>query len=272
MISENSPGFTIIELIIVMAIIAIMTSFAFFDFTSFTSHSSVRTRTAELAEYLWYAQEHSSAGEVLSPSAVLPTRGFQVVRVEVREGVLHRFRLEKAPGVFQTFDGSSPFAVASNSTVPDNFSVMPRPQEEYYVDVCFITVGSTPSYTRRKLELAGDTACNFVSMLCDEPDPSISGYSAKRTARNNFDIHFSVEQPTREVHTNLLPIERGSYVYSSVEPNRGNRRDKRVSDVYAGVRVVFISPEGVKRSVDVYQTGLVSVKSSDNLDGCSAAL
>ena len=138
----------------------------------------------------------------------------------------------------------------------------------YYLDACFITAGSTPTYTRTKLVLSGDTACTSSSMLCEEPDPTLPGYSADRTARNNFDIHLSIEQPTREVHANLLPVRSGAYVYGSVEPNRNNRRDKRISDSYAGIRIVFITQEGVKRSIDVYRSGLVSLKSSDTNDGC----
>ena len=121
----DSGGFSLIELIIVMAIIAVMTSLAFFDFNSFASHSSVRTRIAELSEYIWYAQERSSAGEVLDSSAPVPSKGFQVIRIEVREGKLKTFYLEKAAGAFQSFSAGSVFESAKNN---------PRFRDAFFAD------------------------------------------------------------------------------------------------------------------------------------------
>ena len=45
----------------------------------------------------------------------------------------------------------------------------------------------------------------------------------------------------------------------------------RVSDRYEGVRIVLITDTGLKRSIDVYRTGLVSVAADDTAEGCERA-
>ena len=284
----SSRGFTIIELAVSVALIAIITSISFFNYGEFSSRSTLRIRAAELAEYLRFAQERSAASKILSKNAAVPTAGFQVVRLKVREGMLKSIRLEQAAkisGVTDVLnDTNSPFKTARDKDVPGGDMIIPRASDRHYVDICFISSG-TPKYTREKLLIsASDTTCTTDSMLCSEPDPTDPLFDRDEIARNNFDIHFSVEQPTRGIYTNAVPVSvikdtNGNplselYRYYAAQPNGSGDNSKntsdRMSDAYVGVRVVFIEPGGLKRSVDVYTTtGLIGTKASDNADGCS---
>ena len=266
---DGGGGFTLIEVLISIIIVVIIVGMVFINYGTFTSRSLLRVRSAELGEYVRFGQEWSGAAENFSKSAVLPSLGFQVVRVKVRKGMLKNFRLEKAPGAFTGFVEGSNFALARDSVVQGSRQVVLEPSERYFIDVCFIDVDASPQYVRKKLVLESDAACATDSMLCSMPNPAAEGYDAVQTARNNFDLHLSIEQPSREVYANLVPVSvsRGveTYKYASVEPN-GVR--KRVSDTYEGVRVVFITEKGYMRSVDVFQTGLVGFKAGDSVVGC----
>lgn len=262
-------GFTLIEVLVSIAIMGIIVGAVFVNYTSFTSHSLLRIRTDELGEYIRFAQERSGSAEIFSQNSLSPTQGFQVVRVKVRDGLLEGFRLEKAPGSFTGFAEGSNFAVGRDSDVPGGTSAVSlETSERYYVDVCFIDTDSATRYTREQLVLNGDTGCASDSMLCSPPNPLTTGYDATKTARNNFDIHFSVEQPTREVHANIVPVVGTTYTYTAIEPNGDIRR---ISDTYEGVRIVYVATTGsiATRSIDVYSTGLISTKAADARDGCS---
>ena len=264
---DNTGGFTLIEVLVSIAIMGIIVGMVFVNYASFTSHSLLRIRVSELGEYIRFAQERSGSAEAFSQNAVLSTQGFQVVRMRVRDGLLKDFRLEKASGPFTGFAEGANFAIGRDSEVQGSLTVSLETTERYYIDVCFIDTDSATRYTREQLVLNGDTRCTSDSMLCSSPDPSANGYDVVKTARNNFDIHFSVEQPTREVHTNIMPVVGTTYTYSATEPNG---ETKRISDTYEGVRVVFVATTGniATRSIDVYRTGLISTKATDAGDGC----
>ena len=267
-----SRGFTLIELLVTISIIGVITSTAFLNYTNFGTKSLLRTRIAELGEYIRYAQDLSGSAEVFSSENGLdPNRGFQVVRVKVRDGLLETFRLEKKPGLFEEF---SNFEDAGEVDLPDSEFVTLEPSERYYVDVCFIDTDETQPYVRESLTLNSDEECPSSSaMLCGSPDPTAGGYDADTVAQNNFDIHFSIEQPTREAHANVIPVDvSGSaevYVYDGTAPNYSVQ--KRISDVYEGVRIIFITELGDRRSLDIYRTGLISFNAADVACGESAA-
>ena len=264
-----AAGFTLIEMLATIAIVTILTGMVFLNYATFTSQSLQQTRITELGEYIRLAQELSGSAEIFSTNVSQPTQGFQVVRMKVRGGLLHNFRLEKAGGAFTSFASGSNFALGRDSTVPGSQFIILEPSERYFVDVCFINTDASPRYVRKKLVVNSDQSCASDSMLCTAPDPLAGGYDAVKTARNNFDVHFSVEQPTREVHANVVPItivgNIETSVYGSTEPNGAA---KRISNVYEGVRVVFITTDGNKRSLDIFQTGLISFRPSDSGAGC----
>lgn len=265
---RGAAGFTLIEVLVSIAIMAIIVGVVFVNYESFTSHSLLRIRMTELGEYVRFAQERSGSAEVFSQSATLPTQGFQVVRLQVRNGLLQNFRLEKAPGAFTGFAEGSNFAFGRDSDVLGSETVLLEATERYYIDVCFIDTDGTPRYTREQLTLSGDGSCTSSSMLCSSPNPLAVGYDATQTARNNFDIHFSVEQPTRDVYANVVPVVGSVYTYSAIKPNGDLAR---ISEKYEGVRVVFIATTGssATRSIDIYNTGLISTKAKDAQNGCS---
>ncbi|MCY4577119.1 MAG: type II secretion system protein [Candidatus Kaiserbacteria bacterium] len=262
-------GFTLIEVLISVAIMGIIIGIVFFNYGTFTSRSLVRVRATDLGEYIRFAQEQAGAAESFSTNTALPTEGFQVVRLKVREGVLKSVRLEKAPGAFTSFTEGSNFALGRDSIVPGSRQVALETSERYFIDVCFIDEGNSPQYTREQVTLQGDTGCATNSMLCNEPNPVVIGYSAAQIKRNNFDAHFSVEQPSREVHTNIIPVtvsgDKETYQYADTKPNGAT---SRMSEKYEGVRIVFITEEGYRQSIDVFQTGLVGFRATDSRDGC----
>ena len=262
-------GFTLIEVLVSIAIMGIIIGTVFINYGTFTSRSLLRVRVAELGEYVRFAQESSGAAENLSKSTASPD-GFQVVRLKVREGKLELFRLEKAPGIFTSFAEGESFALGRDSVVQETRQVRLGSSERYYVDVCFIDEEGSPRYTRKQLTVNNDTACATDSMLCSVPNPTAAGYNEAQTERNNFDIHLSVEQPSREVHANVIPvtIARGSETsqYENTEPNGAS---SRMSTVYEGVRIVFITEKGDLRSIDMFQTGLIGFRAKDSGNGCS---
>ena len=268
--SFNHKGFTLMEVIVSIAIMGIIIGTVFINYGTFTSRSLLRVRMAELGEYVRFAQESSGAAENFSKSAAVPTEGFQVVRLKVREGVLALFRLEKAPGAFTGFVEGGNFALGRDAVVQDTRQVRLGSSEQYYVDVCFIDEEGSPRYTRKQLTVNSDTACTADSMLCSVPNPVAAGYNAAQTAQNNFDIHLSIEQPSREVHANVVPItisgDRETSQYENTEPNGASAR---MSAVYEGVRIVFITEKGHLRSIDVFRTGLIGFRAKDSGNGCS---
>ena len=267
--SFSRDGFTLIEVIVSVAIMGIIIGTVFINYGTFTSRSLLRVRLAELGEYVRFAQEASGAAENLSKNTA-STEGFQVVRIKVREGMLDIFRLEKAPGVFTSFAEGEGFALGRDAIVQETRQVRLGSSERYYVDVCFIDEEGSPRYTRKQLTINSDTACATDSMLCSVPNPTAAGYNAAQTAQNNFDIHLSVEQPSREAHANVIPVtisgNSETYQYENIEPNGASAR---ISTVYEGVRIVFITEKGHIRSIDVFQTGLIGFRAKDSGSGCS---
>lgn len=268
--SSAGNGFTLIEVLVSIAIMGIIVGTVFVNYGTFTSRSLLRIRVAELGEYVRFAQESSGSAENFSENTALPTEGFQVVRLKVRKGIAEQFRLEKAPGAFTSFAEGSNFALGRDSTVQGSRKVVLESSEQYYIDVCFINEGGSPRYVREQLTLNNDTACAADSMLCSVPNPTAAGYNAVQTARNNFDIHFSIEQPSREVHVNIIPVtisgNTETYQYGNTEPNGASAR---ISSVYEGVRVVFITEKGSLQSVDIFQTGLIGFRAKNSEDGCA---
>ena len=269
---QHNGGFTLLEMLVTIAVIIVITGTVIANYTNFTTRSSLRVRAAEIAEFIRLAQEQSLSTEVLSATAVNETQGFQIVRVQVRDGILRSFRIEKAPGTFTEFSGAAGnnFADARRAEVPlDQITTLP-PQEEYFFDTCFIDTNN-PTNMYKRISLAnGSVDCSSAEptyMLCKEPNPA-TGFSESAAERNNFDVHLSIEQPTREVHTNIFSVGTGetyTYTDSSVRPNGPN---KRISDTYEGVRLVLITQSGLKKSIDIYRTGLISTESATNADGC----
>ena len=268
--SLGHGGFTLIEVLVSIAIMGIIIGTVFINYGTFTSRSLLRVRMAELGEHIRFAQESSGAAENFSKSAIASTEGFQVVRLKVRKGMLELFRLEKAPGAFTSFAEGGSFALGRDSVVREIQQVRLNSSERYYVDVCFIDEDGSPRYTRKQLTINNDTACTADSMLCSVPNPLAAGYSAAQTAQNNFDIHLSVEQPSREVHTNVIPItisgNRETSQYENTEPNGASAR---MSTIYEGVRIVLITEKGHARSIDVFRTGLIGFRAKDLGNGCS---
>ena len=266
---SSGGGFTLIEVLTSIAIMGIIVGMVFINYGTFTSRSLLRVRIAEMGEYVRFAQEKSGSAENFSKNAVLPTEGFQVVRVKVRNGMLTNIRLEKAPGAFTSFAESTNFSEGRDSDVPGSRQVIIETAEKYFVDVCFIDEGGSPRYARKKLVVKGDTSCSSDSMLCSTPNPIGTGYDATQTTRNNFDIHFSVEQPSRAVHANVVPVTitggTETYQYAGTEPNGASAR---ISDKYEGVRIVFITEKGYLRSIDMFKTGLIGFKAKDGDAGC----
>ncbi len=266
-------GFTLLEMLITISIIVIIVSVVLINYTTFTSRSGLRVRAAEVAEFIRFAQERSASSELLdtSDAALAPTRGFQIVRMKVRDGLLNEFRIEKFAG---PFTGFANFDTAGSGDVPKNRITTLPPQEEYFVDVCYINTDGSPAYVRKSLK-QGSANCTSASptyMLCGEPNISVSDdvVALEAAQRNNFDVHFSVEQPTREVHANIISVnDAGALQYNAgnVQPNGPSERE---SDIYEGVRVVLITPTGLRRSVDVYRTGLITTKADNTTDGCES--
>ncbi len=258
------------EVVVSIAIMGIIIGTVFINYGTFTSRSLLRVRIAEVGEYIRFAQESSGAAENLSRSAIVSAGGFQVVRLKVRNGVVDLFRLEKAPGVFTSFAEGEVFALGRDSVVPDSRQVRLGSSEQYYVDVCFIDEEGASRYTRKQLTVNNDTACTADSMLCSVPNPTAAGYNAAQTAQNNFDIHLSIEQPSREVHANVVPVtisgNKETSQYKNTEPNGASAR---MSSVYEGVRIVFITEKGHLRSIDVFRTGLIGFRAKDSGNGCS---
>ena len=269
---QHNGGFTLLEILVTIAVIIVITGTVIANYTNFTTRSSLRVRAAEIAEFIRLAQEQSLSTEVLSATAVNETQGFQIVRVQVRDGILQSFRIEKAPGTFTGFSGvtGNNFSDARRAEIPlDQITTLP-PQEEYFFDTCFIDTNN-PTNMYKRISLAnGSVDCSDAEptyMLCKEPNPA-TGFSESAAQRNNFDVHLSIEQPTREVHTNIFSVGTGetyTYTDSSVRPNGPN---KRISDTYEGVRLVLITQSGLKKSIDIYRTGLISTESTTNADGC----
>ena len=266
---NGGRGFTLIEVLVSLAIMGIIVGMVFINYGTFTSRSLLRVRIAEVGEYVRFAQESSGSAENFSVNAILPTEGFQVVRLKVRGGMLENIRLEKAPGAFTGFAENTNFSKGRDSDVLGSRQVMLESPEKYFVDVCFIDEDGSPRYVREKLVLHNDTACSTESMLCSVPNPVAAGYDAIQTARNNFDIHFSIEQPSRAVHANVVPVtvsgSTETYEYANTEPNGAS---VRISNKYEGVRIVFITGQGYLRSIDLFKTGLIGFKSSDANAGC----
>ena len=231
---DNAGGFTLLELLVTMAVIIVIVAVVLINYTTFTSRSSLRVRAAELSEFIRFAQERSASTEQLN--AVGATEGFQSVRVLVRDGKLAEARLEKTAGSFGSFAssvaaGKADFAASASASVVNSLVLTPNPQENYFVDVCYIDtdVNSPASpYFRRSVK-NGSVTCRHSSnaptyMLCGEPDPSSATYNEVGVLNNDFDIHISVEQPTREGHANLIAVSSsGVYQYGSgsVQPEGG---------------------------------------------------
>ena len=279
----SRSGFTLLEILVTVAVIIVIIAVILVNYTSFTSRSGIRVRAAEVSEFVRYAQERSASTEVLDRSAAEPTEGFQAVRLKVRKGLLSDLRLERVPGSFMMFAdagtvaGYADFAAAGAAEVSGARMATLRPSEEYIIDACFInTDGSAPTYTRQSLAF-GSADCSQPStrhILCGSPDPTARTYYENLVRLNNFDILLSVRQPTREVHANIFAVgvsgatERYSYTDGGVRPNGPG---ELMSDMYEGIRIVFIGPTGLKRSVDVYRTGLVTDDADDGTDGCTTA-
>ena len=258
------------EVIVSVAIMGIIIGTVFINYGTFTSRSLLRVRAAELGEYIRFAQESSGAAENFSKNAAVPTEGFQVVRLKVRKGIVELFRLEKAPGIFTSFAEGEIFALGRDTVVQESQQVRLESSEQYYIDVCFIDEEGSPRYTREQLTVNNDTACATDSMLCSTPNPTAAGYSAVQTAQNNFDVHLSVEQPSREVHANVIPVtisgNNETYQYENTEPNGASAR---TSTAYEGIRIVLITEKGYMRSIDVFRTGLIGFRTKDSDSGCS---
>ena len=280
--SSRFLGFTLIELIITIGIILLLTSVVFSNYTSFTTRSNLRIRVSEVAELIRFSQERSASTEILDSTAILPSQGFQSVRLLVRDGILESFRLEKVHGIFTNFGGERD----SDGESINNFekgreralgqesrvnSVVLQPQEEFFIDVCFIDSNGAIQYVRKPLEV-GSAACASATptyMLCREPNPASPTYNSEVAENNNFDIYLSIEQPSREVYGNVFPVlgnaENEIYQYSAIQPAGPNILS---SPSFDGIRIVFITRNGSKRSIDVYQTGLVSTKANTTTSGC----
>lgn len=268
----GSLGFTLVELVVTLAIVSSFSIGYLVTYDSFTSQSGLHLRASELLEYIQYAQDLSASSEILLPTAVLPTQGFQVVRLQVREGVFSAVRLEKVPGAFEEF-------ATHTTAAPNNFDEVrqegvvgslesrPQPGERFFVDLCYIRTGG--SLVRRNLGVTADgsqdASCSD-SILCHELNSSLSTYTNDKAEKANFDVVFAIEQPTREVSVSATALDAvGDYAYAYTEPHGP---DRITSNNYSGVRVVFSMPNGNRKSVDVYRTGLVSMGASNNKDGC----
>ena len=276
---STRSGFTIIELAISVALIGVITSIALFSNADFSSKTVLSVRVQEMAEYIRFAQERSNSSEILSGDS---QEGYQVVRFTVRNGLLSGFQLEKVPGI--DADGAETISNEASSLFRgDNIIAPPsgekvdlRHSEEYFVDACFIKTSSgTEEFVREYLPVGvSDTNCSSQSMLCVAPNPENPGFSRDRFARNNFDIHFSIKQPTREIYSNIIPFHNNTYAYYAAKPNGSgsvdNNTSGRISDSYTGIRVVFIEPGGLKKSIDIYSTGFITERAKNGSDGCPA--
>ena len=257
-----------VEMLITVAIMGLIIGTAFVNYTGFSSKSLLRIRTAELAEYIRFAQDISGSARIFSSGMSASTVGFQAVRVKVRDGQLETFQFEEVPGPFTGFAADSNFAFAAQTDFSDTNSTDLQPSEHYFVDVCFIDTDTAgkPSYVREILILNHNEDCaDGPTTLCGSSDPTASDYDADKIAQSNFDIHFSIEQPLREVHTSVFPVRvsnNGSETYEHRFAIPGGAA-ARISDSYEGTRIIFITEEGYKRGVDVYQTGLVSFVAGD---------
>ena len=137
---QHNGGFTLLEILVTIAVIIVITGTVIANYTNFTTRSSLRVRAAEIAEFVRLAQEQSLSTEVLSTTAVNETQGFQIVRVQVRDGILQSFRIEKAPGTFTGFSGvtGNNFADARRAEIPlDQITTLPQ-QEEYFLSLIHI--------------------------------------------------------------------------------------------------------------------------------------
>ena len=205
--------------------------------------------------------------------------------MKVRDGNLESFNLEKVAGPFVDFSSGATnnFDTARQAAVTGGNEVLLPIQEGYVVDVCFIDTDDPANrYIRRSLKSGTNDCANAMPtyMLCDDPDPSLPGYSADAATRNDFDIHLSIEQPTREIHANVFAVDSTgvpTYSTGSIQPNGTGKQinpttkdgtGKRESDEYEGVRLVMMTNNGLKRSIDMYKTGLVSTKADDITTGC----
>ena len=269
---ENSKGFTLIEIVVSIIIIVSITTLIFNSYVSFTSRSGLRIRAVEIAEFLRLAQELSASSVPVSASeSIAVNQGFQVVRLVVRDGLLKEVRLEEVQGEFSEFaiattQAPNAFHSAGEADLKGSKRLDLQAQESYFVDFCFIDSGQTRVYTRVPLEI-GSSDCSEATptyALCSEPSDQLSDAALER---NEFAIHFSIEQPTREVHTNVFPFQGGAYLYAQAEPNG---HQLRVSNRYEGIRVVVLTREGLKSSVDVFTSGFVSTSAADARDGCPA--
>lgn len=81
---------------------------------------------------------------------------------------------------------------------------------------------------------------------------------------DNFDIIFSIENPTREIYTNV--IKEGSTGLGEDLDNNGSI----ISSIDGvGIRIAISLPDGsIERSIDVYHTGLIETVGKDFDMGC----
>ena len=261
-----SRGFTVVEVLITLAIMGIVIGTVFSDYAGFADKSLQRVRVAELGEFIRYAQDLSSAGEIFSSDPNDPsTDGFQAIRIKVRKGQLETFQVENVSGSFTTFDNTKFDPHPDADLLGTDFITLGL-SEDYFVDACFIDIDGTSKYTRETLLPDSNGICiPQTSMLCESPDPTGIGYDAGRVTSNNFDIHFSIEQPSREVHANIFPVQIANdgtetYVYSEAVPNGPQ---SRISNTYEGIRVLLFTRSGTSRGLDVYNTGLISYTKAD---------
>ena len=267
---KKSSGFTLIEIVVSIAIIVTITTLIFNSYVTFTSRSGLRVRAVEIAEFLRLAQEFSASSVPISASeAVAVERGFQIVRLVVRDGLLKEVRLEEAEGQFSEFSvgtTTSPnaFHEAGGVALKGSRRIALQAQESYFIDACFIDTGITRTYTRIPLAVGANDCSTTPSsyMLCEVP--LADSVDAVAIARNSFDVHFSIEQPTREIYANIIPVgtER---LYAATEPNG---HQLRVSEHYEGIRVMLLTKDGLKSGVDVFTSGFVSTSADDIRDGC----
>ncbi len=263
---HKKNGFTLIELILTIIIIGVISGTVFINYNYFSSRTLLRNTAFEITEYIRTSQVNSISSYIDGELDV-ENIYYQSIRIVVRDGFLKHFQIEDVS--YDQGSSGKEFTKYSETFPQQEFSKIKSinklsfaDSDQYKIYYCFLVTDDDGS---GNLVLEEDSVQGTVNRIIDTIPLKVCeiGDSAEKkwsnvelNEKNNYDIHISLEFPSQETYSAILPIDvNDDYQKDQIVP----LDEKRDIEGYIGLRVFIIDSNDIEvyRYFDVIENGLI---------------